>query len=281
MKVGAGLDEAALDELLRTQRPSGAFPSTVTLRNGPRPDENAFVTALVTLELLELRAAPRVRAACDRALDFLLSCEVAGRPGAFCFYPRSADLAWLGERLPPDVDDTALTTLALYRGGLRRLPFVRHVLATVLSSQRLRQVSSRAPSWLRPGVYSTWLSCRRRVNPVDLCVNLNVVTLIVDAGLQAAHPYAPIVAMVEEGIALAEADTSVWPQILPYYPHPGELVLALRRAVAAGAKELETTLKRAERAPWGQTTEGAPLCSSQGGLARWTSTSLALARARG
>lgn len=271
---------AGLDEILGTQRPSGAFPSTVALRGGARADENAFITALVTLELLPYRRVRAVRAACRRALDFLLSCEAADRPGAFCFYPRTTDQAWMGEgeRLPPDVDDSALCALALVRAGRRRAPFARRVLDVVLRSQRLRRVSPAGPAWLRPGVYATWLSGRRAVNPVDVCVNVNIITLIAEAGLQAEHPAAPMVAMIEEAMSLAEARPSLWPQVLPYYPHPRELCFALRRAVAAGARELEPALARAERAPWSRADELAPVCSSMGGLALWTSAPLALAR---
>ena len=278
MSVLAAPGPTGFDEILRSQRPSGAFPSTVTLRGGARDDENAFVTALVTLELLPYRRIDIVRAGCRRALDFLLSCEAADRPGAFCFYPRTTDHSWMGERLPPDVDDSALCTLALVRAGRRRARFARRVLEVVLRSQRLRRISPAAPAWLRPGVYATWLSSQRAVNPVDLCVNVNVITLISEVGLRAEHPVAPIVAMIEEGLSLVETQPSLWPLMLPYYPHPRELCFALRRAVAAGVPELETTLARAERSAWSRAAELAPVCSSMGGLASWTSAPLALAR---
>src|SRR6266705_5481361 len=103
-----------VDAVLDGQSPSGAFTSTIADGEMQTPDENSFTTARVIDALGGLAAHPRLRAAAQRALSFLASCEAPELPGTYRFWPDARRPAHV-PRYPPDADDTALVSLALLR----------------------------------------------------------------------------------------------------------------------------------------------------------------------
>ena len=147
--------------ILASQASSGAFPSIAYLPGGPVADENAFVTALVIEQLSMTDMDPEIAGACERGAGFLFACQQ--RSGAFSFYPVNAQPAWLGEFLPPDADDTALCSLALFRSGLWPRSSLRRQVFEVLETYRL-QTRPRGAEWYRAGIYPTWLDSRRLHN---------------------------------------------------------------------------------------------------------------------
>lgn len=266
---------SVLEAALATQQPSGAFPSWASTPAGTWPDENAFATALTALELLRWPDTPGTRAAAERALAWLAGCGRSDRRGVYGFYPWTGHPAWLGERLPADVDDTALVQLLRLAlgGGLDEARWALHV---VLEGQRLTRAPAAAAPWVLPGLYATWLDGGRVVNPVDLCANLNVAAL--RARLGAAEPHAAALAQAWAlGLEALHRGHARPEQLAPYYPHPGEWVHALGRALRCGAAILAPL--EAPLAALAAAAGPGPICTSAGARVRWHSPTLTALRA--
>lgn len=265
--------------VLASQGESGAFPAIAHPPSGSVPDENAFVTALIVNLLGEVAADPEIAEARQRGLDFLLRCERPGRPGAFSFYPAYAHPAWIGEFLPVDADDTALSALALFRAGRWRRSALRREVREVLGRHRVEERPHGAP-WFRAGVYPTWLDAGRLHNPIDVCVNLNVAVLIQESGVGSRHGHGGILEMVGAALDWVGDSPERARAITPYYPHPAELGHALERAVAAGVRGAGGLLKRLRAQAWSRCEDpvSAPICSSLGAGVVWTSPVLQAVR---
>ena len=269
------MSAVTLREALATQAPSGAFAARVWLPDGPLLDHNAFCTALTALELLRWPRRPEPLEAARRALAWLEGCGREGRRGVYGFYPWCGHPDWMGERLPADVDDTALVhLLRLALGESKREPaWALHV---AMEGQRLTRSPRGASPWILAGLYTTWLDGARLPNPVDLCANLNVAAL--RSRLGCAEPHVTVLgAAWASGLAALEAGRARPEQLAPYYPHPGEWEQALRRAIVCGAHGLSPLLAPMRRLA--QSCAPGPLCSSAGGLVRWDSPALSALRA--
>jgi hypothetical protein len=267
-----------VETILGRQAPSGAFLSTAHLPAGPVNDENAFVTALVIDLLIQTDPHPALANAIERALEFLLRCQHPGCPGAFCFYPADAQPAWIGESLPPDTDDTALCSIALFRAG-RWSRGLRRQVHDLLGRYRLA-TRPRGEEWFRAGVYPTWLDSARLCNPIDVCVNINVLTLIKLAGLDSRHGDG-ILEMVGAALDWAGDRPDRARLITPYYPHPSEMEHALERAANARVHEAQALRARMSNRSSNASQDPSllPVCCSLGGGVVWTSPALQAARA--
>ncbi|HEV7517275.1 MAG TPA: hypothetical protein VGR07_13315 [Thermoanaerobaculia bacterium] len=261
---------------LPAQAPSGAFLATVHHHGEVFPgDENGFVTALLVAELERL-PYEEVGPAIERALDFLERCR--GTSGAFHFYPPGAEPAWMGARLAADADDTALFARVLRAHGRLTREETHRLIDSGLEPFRVHYRPESEPVWVRPGCYRTWLDRRARPNPVDCCVNANVAAFLKAAG-RADHPgYAAACRTVAAGVRWAGGVDWQARSLVPWYPHPGELVHALDRAVAAGVSELAEALAFASAQAWARSDRDAaperPLCGSLRGKTYWTCTAL-------
>ena len=263
------IEEPLRSQVLAAAAPSGAFQSIAHLPSGPVADENAFVTALV---LDQFEALEPDRALADvrrRALGFLRRCERSAGSGRVGVYPDGAQPAWIAETLPPDADDTVLCSLALFRAGHRPGNDLRQVLQ-VLDVHRLAE-RPRGADWYRAGIYPTWMDSRRLRNPIDVCVNVNVLTLIEVSGIGRGHG-AGILDMLAAALDWAGSHEPRARAIMPYYPHPGELAHALARAVSAGVDGTRALLERVQAQPWSACEDwiNAPVCGSLGGGLVWT-----------
>lgn len=265
--------------ILAAQGESGAFPAIAHPPDGPVPDENAFVTALVVDLLMNLASNPEVAHAIERGLDFLLRCERPGRPGAFSFYPPHAHPTWIGEALPADADDTALISLAHFRAGRWQRSDLRRQVRHVLGRYRVERQPAGAP-WFRSGVYPTWLDASRLPNPIDVCVNLNIAVLIAESKAGPPHGHGGIMEMVAAALDWVGDSPERAMAIMPYYPHPAELGYALERAAAAGIREAASLLERFRAQTWGRSEDpvNTPICSSLGTRVVWTSPVLKAVR---
>ncbi|CAO3430194.1 hypothetical protein [Azospirillum endophyticum] len=277
-----------LPGILAAQTPGGAFASTVWLADGPCPDENGFVTALVLNALDGLEETPALATARGRALDFLARCELPDRPGAFSFYPWDGHPDWMAVPLPADADDTALFALALVAGGRRDREWLTRVATGELRRFRLAWISGAAMPWHREGAVFTWLDERYYPNVIDLCVNINVAALLAATGQGEALGLPAIVAMVEDALDWAGPFPDKARLLSPYYPDPIEIAHALTRAVAQGVTEFRPSLARLRDLPWawedgtddggGRGGEGRPVCGSGDRRILWTAPVLRAAR---
>jgi hypothetical protein len=258
-----------LDEILASQSESGAFRSVVAHGGQTFVDENAFLTALVAMELSSLGVP------IDRALDFLEECR--RDDGAFGFYPRGAEPSWLGTTLAADADDTALCTLLLLEHQRMTSDEASRVIAEVLDPHRLHFRPESAGGWIQRGAYRTWLDLRARRNPVDLCVNANVASLLARVQHRGAA-FEAAWRTVAAGIEWLARNPALLHYLTPFYPHPAELREAVRRAVDNGVAELAPALDRIWTLVPDDADESRPVCGSESGATLWIAPELQLAR---
>jgi hypothetical protein len=272
-----------LESLLRLQNESGAFHSTVQSRSGILDDWNGFTTALVLRALFPLGQSGRLIRARNRALDFLETCESPNRPGFFLFWPRHSWPAW-APTLPEDADDTSVFVSELVRHGRmspkRAANIVHHSLIPYRVSKPLQ---IKPYPWMSPGVFLTWLSHDLPINPVDCCVNTNVVALMAQLGLARAPGYADACLMLVSGVAWARGVPDRLRLLTPYYPDAAELVWALRNAVTCGAESLRGALNELESCTRTArnsevTLSDRPIFSTADRSIIWTSSAIRVAR---
>lgn len=271
-----------VERVVKSQMPSGAFPSTVNFSRQQLPDENGFVTALVLHELSRFDHDPLVLCAIKKGLGFLERCEVPGKAGHFCFYPIDAHPSWMMTRLQPDADDTALFSVLLAQYGRRPRSYLVDIVNNVLGSFRLLYLSERSKPWYRCPVYFTWLDQRSWPNDIDCCVNLNVLALIHQAGVLAGGR-SEIVSMIDRGLAWAGDSIERARMLSPWYPHPIELYFATMRAVESGVDELRPAVSALRDLDWVKNFGLAnpcetPVCGSADRRFIWTSGVLQSAR---
>ena len=228
--------------LLRLQTDSGAFPSTVETGAGEVTDETCFVTASVTLILQDLaRAAPGepgLLAAISHALGFIESCEDPARPGAFHFYAQCSGARCFVEGLPADADDTALAWLVLMRAGMRSPAEAARVLPSLLDAAAVTARRRGDAPWMRRGLWRTWLDADLPENPADLCVNANILACLAAAGLGAGRPCRRAADVIATVCRNHVPTRLAMRGLAPYYAHPAEIDIALRRAIRLGVPAL-------------------------------------------
>jgi hypothetical protein len=273
--------EQLVQHLLEGQSDDGAFLSYVRFCDRTEPDRNGFVTALVLRALRQIPDDSRLDNARTRALDFIEGCECPERPGAFGFWPRNDRPTW-ATGVTEDADDTGVIALELFRHGRLNLSDIRRIVCKVLLPHRLRPAEGSSLPWIRPGVFSTWLHDGVHPNPIDCCVNANVVALMTAAGLGNLPGYNEACSMIKEGVRWAGQSRRRMCRLVPYYPDPRELFYAIRNAVELGAEALVETLGFLREYPW-QTHSSAPspetpIFGSSDGTVFWTSSVLAAAR---
>jgi hypothetical protein len=262
---------AAVD-LIPPQARTGAFLSQVHRPSGVAPDENGFVTALVCDALWPLRHGPGMARALGAALDYLERC--ADPRGGFNFYPPGAHPAWMARPLPPDMDDTALIALVLWRYGRLGRDDLATLVQRCVPVARLDYLSEASAPWHRPATVATWIDPAAFHNPVDVIVNLNTLALLKKSCLADARVINEFVGALKEALSSAGTARARLAHLCPWYPEPFELVHALARARRFGVTELgreETRLRRAEWARRAMTSDAPrPIFGSDDGRFFWT-----------
>jgi len=231
-----------LQFILNRQANSGAFHSSVHFDSRCTDDWNGFTTALILRALGSVPLGPAWEIARGRALEFLETCEARDRPGFFGFWPQSQWPRW-APHLPEDADDTAAITLELLRYGRINLRTARRTVRTALLPYRLAAKTKHSPTWMRPGAFLTWLRNGLPVNLIDCCVNTNVIALMAKVGLTRHPAYTEASSMVQAGIHWAARSWTRLGSLLPYYPEPSELLLAVSHAVSCGAQSMRPCLR--------------------------------------
>jgi hypothetical protein len=273
-----------LDQVLASQAPSGAFRSTVQCDGKSFADENGFITALVLRELGRLPASFDLFSHRERALDFLEACESLSSPGAFHFYPPGNEPQWMGTRLAPDADDTALIVLELLKHRRVSQEIADRIIDEVLEPHRLHYRPGDTPDWARQGAYKTWLDISARPNPIDCCVNANVAALLKFSGRDHHTGYKAACETVLYGVRCAGSAPRLARMLTPYYPQPVELLYAMRRALAVGVKEFGDVADGFSRQQFASVDmqecwpRQRPICGSLGGKVFWTCPALQIAR---
>ncbi len=275
------ISELFINKLKANQAPSGAFLSKVHLVEGPISDENGFVTALILRELA-LFSDPALTEIKEKALDFLESCEDPKLKGAFLFYPHDKHPQWmcLTQPLPADADDTSLYNLELYKAGRKSLKDLQNVVKTTLIPSMLHIIPVRCLFWVRPGTFKTWLDANYYPNIVDICVNVNVLSILKTAQLSTITGYKETIEMVKLGIEWAIHHKERVHLLMPYYPDPMELKYALEHCLLSGVKELEPLYNTTCGHNWSNYDKlekwpvNRPICSSADNQIVWTCSTL-------
>ena len=194
--------DRALDYLERTVDAGGAWPSRVYANpdcTGPSGDEQVpFVAALGVLAL-ESCSDPRAERLRIRTRGFLL--KRMEPPGVWRYWPA----------LPPDLDDTAVCSLAV---GPHVYTALGRTLPAVL---RQREAEGRFRTWMRgdPDAGTPW-------DDVDSVVNANVVAWLGDR-----PETRPAQRWLGTVVRKGREKGSSW-----YYPDPMDLYAAMARAAA-------------------------------------------------
>jgi hypothetical protein len=273
----------AATEIRAHQSPGGCFLSRVRLPWGEVEDHNCFVTGLVLRELARVPGGGPLDEGRRQAAAFLLRSRYPGFTNLFSFYPRRAHPFWMPRALYPDADDTAVILLELWRAGHVPAEALHHAAERHLAAYRATGPLARHLDrpWQRQGVFLTWLCTADVPNPVDCCVNTNVVAMLAACGRTAVEGYAEACAMICDAAALA-AERPGWDrEFTPWYPSPGEWVRALEHAVRAGACEVAPALEALRARAAAEPAGTAPLCCDAAGGITWRADVLHLARALG
>ena len=277
-----------LADILATQHAEGGFPSLVEQPEGSKQDYNCFITALTVLELLEVRKYfPEHKAlqdAIERACSFLEHCEAPDLPGAFWYYPSNINTPRLNIAISPDLDDSAVAWLALLMAGTRGERAALSAIESVFEANRQSYRPPRAGKWVRPGAFRTWIGLPTHRNPVDCCVNANIIALYAYLHRNDRESYRAAVTTVSKGVSITKASYLYQRSLTPYYAHAMELLYAVRRAVRQGAYELQAALVVLEAQDWNHETSAAPyprdrpICCNDWGKPIWTAPVLQAAR---
>lgn len=273
-----------LAELRALQDADGCFPSWVVSAGGRSVDRNGYVTALV-LRTLRHRPAGAWATTLAPALDWIESCRSPRVPAAFAFWPEPARPGW-ASGVPADVDDTALMLTELLRHDRVDRAGAMHSVCRVILACRLEaDAGALLPEWVAPGSYLTWVTAdahaagRTPPNPVDACVNANVVALLslLDATHLPGHDAA--VRTVVRGLDWAGEDRARLAALTPFYPSPRSLADAVAHAVECGAGGLRDAGDRLAALPPAILDDEAGSCRSAYGHTVWQAPALDVALA--
>jgi hypothetical protein len=177
-----------------------------------------------------------------------------------------------------DADDTAIMASELLRHGSISFQTATSIALTALLPYRLKQVPDNHP-WIRPGVFMTWLGLANS-NPIDCCVNVNVVAFLSQIGLSEAPGYMEACAMVGDAVRWSAGQRDRLESLCPYYPNPLELLYAVRSAVRNGAAALQEPLVTLEeyRGTGHSRDSTGPLFSNSDRSIVWSSRAVQLSR---
>ncbi|BAZ36681.1 hypothetical protein NIES4101_26010 (plasmid) [Calothrix sp. NIES-4101] len=262
--------------------PGGAFLSSVRLPIGEVEDRNCFVTGLVLRETATLPECPTLKELRRKASAFLLRSQYPSHPYSFAFYPLRSHPFWMQQALYADADDTSVIALELVRAGHWPAEVLTRIIEQYLF--RYRAIGDlrhhRKAVWQPEGVFLTWFSTACRENPIDCCVNTNVVALLAVAGLAAHESYTAACVMINAAAQMTVAQPSRLRAFTPYYPHPVEWFYALDHAVQVGACELLPAREAIGSLQQVQESlfSTVPLCSDAVGNIVWTAEVITLAR---
>ena len=261
-----------IQEICAQQSPGGTFLSKVHLASGDVEDLNCFVSALVLRELSRLQrevawsAPPELQNAGRRALGFLMRSKYPVYPHLYSFYPRHKHPLWMGPALYADADDTSIIALELVRYQKRPPEILSYIAERYLMKYRAMGDLAHhlTEPWHREGVFLTWFTTADLPNPIDCCVNANVMALLAVGDLKATPGYAEAGALINEAVAWAGHDRRRLRQLTPYYPHPIELYHAVDHAVASGVHELVSARDALAGVPCIETCIEEPIVEADG-----------------
>lgn len=280
--------QALIETIIPHQEHAGEFASTVSLPTGVLQDRNCFVTALVLRELSLLQnescwqTSPEMSEITRRACGFLIRSTYPFHENLYSFYPHRHKPFWLQTALCADADDTAVIALELVRYGCKPIDTLHYIFEHYFDVYRARGVLGRhiTKAWHREGVFLTWLTSEDIPNPIDCCVNTNVVAVLAAHDMKHCDGYVQAVSMIHDAVMWAGQDLHRLREITPYYPCPLEFYYAVSHAVTCGAEELLSTRDALSflLQAWQEHTFSPQICSSVDGKIFWQAEVLYIIR---
>ncbi|MBL4862476.1 MAG: hypothetical protein JKY09_05600 [Crocinitomicaceae bacterium] len=266
-----------LDLICCNQLESGAFKSIVHLPHTRYEDSNAFITALVLRHARILKLNEVLPKVFERAVHFLRKCESKRFPGMYRFWPENAHPFWIGSfKICEDADDSSIISLELVEYGLENQSYIKKLAKKVLEQHRFFKSGLLSNNWENTGAFLTWLHYSENPNPVDCCVNTNIVALLASCGLKDMPGYDEACCMVNNAVLNSDGKMQAITKLSPYYPHAIELFFAVQYAVRIGG-DLEPALSYLYNQKWvqaylnGGIDADQHICSHQNGSIVWTS----------
>lgn len=260
---------AAIMRLAALQADDGSFPSQITGPGGTWQDRNGFTTARVLRALRDLPGDATLDRLRSRALDFVARCRSKTVPGAFGFWPADARPIW-ADRVPVDIDDTAIMTLELMRHGRLNQRDGMYTVCSVLLRYRLvARPDELRPPWIAAGSFLTWIGPPGKPNVVDCCVNANAAALM--GSIRSTHVpgYQEAVRTILDGLDWAGLDPARLRSLTPFYPSIADLHEAVEHAVECGADALAPALARLRGMVGQSDLTNLGCCSSAYGMTVW------------
>ncbi|MBA6304203.1 hypothetical protein [Colwellia sp. MB02u-14] len=269
-----------------SQLASGAFRSLVHFPDASCcEDENAFVTALVLRHSRHLSLMHTLPDVFERALAFLARCQSSRFAGMYRFWPKADHPSWLGSFcIAEDADDSAIISLELQLYHRQNIEVASNLAQKVLEQHRFFDSNLTRDDWRKQGVFLTWLDYLETPNPVDCCVNTNIIALLAHCGLKDLAGYQQTCQMINDAIVNSDGCETFIASLCPYYPDAVELYFALENAVAMGG-DLQPAFHFLSQQAWllaclrKKQLDNLPICSHQNGTIYWTSEVLQAIRA--
>jgi hypothetical protein len=270
---------ATITQLATLQEDDGSFPSEVTGPGGTFTDRNGFTTASVLRALRGLPAGdPTLDQLRSRALGFVVRCRSRTVAGAFGFWPAGMRPEW-ADRLPDDIDDTAIMTVELLRHGrLSQRDALRTVCTVLLRHRLVARPEELRPPWIADGAFLTWIAQPGQPNVVDCCVNANAAALMARVGATHLPGYREATRTIVDGLDWAGSDAARLRSLTPFYPSTNDLLTAVEHAVECGANALAPALERLRELRHPDDDACRDYCSSAYGTTIWRCQALEVAQ---
>lgn len=252
------------------QNANGAFRCELAGHRYVFYDYNGFVTALILREMK--KSAPRYYAVqIAKALKYL-SCYKIGENDGYRFWPLHLWPDW-APYLPADCDDIAVISLELAKHNELTTSQLLQLLENHLFASQIKEHPA-SPGWLRKGAFRTWVDRMEEGNPVDCCVNLNILALFAYLGMKEIVGYREIVQMLYDAVAWCGDSELRFRSLAVFYPDSRMFLYTLDNAINHGCSELlelREMLRQKSFWPSMQRHEPISICSNTTHTIIWTS----------
>ena len=253
------------------QSKAGSFKSQVCMKDTVYEDYNGFVSALILRELIEQDTC-LYEQSIDLARRYLAHYEAHNGFQGYRFWTLESWPRWAPE-LPADSDDTSVIALELAKSGYITIP----ELAGMIEASLLRcqiKTHTHFPVWVRKGAFRTWIDDRKPGNPVDCCVNINILALFAFANFKDITGYQEIIAMLYDAFEWSGESQEKFRSLALFYPDLKMFVYTIDNAIACGCSELEELKHLIQKKPfWPDMLDGNPIdiCSNANRKYIWRS----------
>ncbi len=252
------------------QNVSGAFRCELAGHHHVLYDYNGFVTALILREMQE--SDPRLYAVqIEKALKYL-RCYKNSENTGYRFWPLHLWPDW-APSLPADCDDIAVISLELAKHNELTDSQLLQLLESHLFASQIKDHPP-SPTWLKKGAFRTWVDGMEEGNPVDCCVNLNILVLFAYLGMKDIVGYHEVVQMLYDAVEWCGDSELRFRSLAIFYPDSRMFLYTLDNAIVHGCSELLELREILRKKSFWPTMRGhgpISICSNANHKIIWTS----------